>query len=1397
MKLPKAKWLLLQLPAIFIVSGLLVLANLHPQQAKADDAPLFSSGDGIPGSPYLISSCTDLQNIGLLPDATFRLVQDIDCSESASWNNNQGFEPIQDFSGNLDGAGHAIDQLTITQYMSRYAGPFANGTTGTIQDLTLDDAHITLDQSGLTMGPGDAMVGGVVAEALNSHSLRGVHFNGNIDVYPGTDCINTYAIGGLVGRARTEQDSQRLNIEEGATTGTITFHDTGCSTNLSRIGGLVGDTQEDTSIVASYSAVAINVDATAQTAPCGSSCQSVGGLVGYVSNQSSSSIEKSYSSGTITLAYPNENGPYPYLGYTVGGLIGYGASGIFAATNFAASPITVPPPCDDLTCSANARTTGGILGAGYYGIFGANYVDETTSGQSLCSGDSSPYVTCNFIQDPAYFKTAQWPFNWSYNTGYSPWTFVDGYYPQLEPISTYAQPQQLSIRDIAITSSTQVSVSWDLIGVPSNQTTAGFTVICKKTTEVSWSVCGTTDKPSTTSMSISGLDPGTQYNFLVVLQDSKGFYRQADDVATGTTGTPGFHIISTCQQLQDINQELDGSYELGNDIDCSNTVNWNNGAGFEPIGDFNFDGIPEAYMFSGIFAGNTYTINDLFTNQESTGNTVAALFGGTYNALIQDVKLVNPVTVGSESGIAASLAAFSYGTTITNTHVTNGAVTGGGIVLGGLVGYVHNEEVTPSVISYNEFNGAIQASGANYYVGGFSGLFAGATEAHDNFTHVDVSSEHAATTGGFAGYVLNDSHDYEGSPVLTNNYTSGTMSYTGEPSEGGDSVLGVGGGFIGMGQSEGSITNNFAHQAMSGFNHTGGFIGLTQNADDLPGTSNNYFDADQAGTTDCSQGISIPCQPINGQPNYFKSNSTNPPLDQWDFTNVWKITPEFPEFDSRVLTSITAIDPARLNPPLPEDGSDGGSVGNPANPTDAAIATQTLVAGAPTTSGPTDEHGLLGAIKHFVRSLPVIVVVGFPYAMFVLLGLAACALLVELFRELRRLHLLQILIHKQQLLAEERDAFWHLAANYLRAPVTLIVGGTEALNDVKTTTTTTSLSGVATSLQTKVAEIMKKIEGSTSLQSISQAAPRPVTRTAKRAVFIIPVVTVATLAILGNYAAASFRNMSPGAAGYLVQAAVFIIVAVIFYWTLGLLSRGKSKRRAAQAQLDRQTNELANARHELINDTAKNLDPDLTKLEELIAALPAKQAASAPAQTLQEGSSRLREIVTSFTLLIKVQEGTGQVAGTPKTIDLTNLLNRTRAKLTPQITAKGVRVTAPALPLAVHAEAEMANQVLESIISNAVDYSPANGTVKVEAQKLQDKIRLRISDQGKGIDKKQLDHLFRPFIRTDGTSAMDMSHGGFGINLYLDKLIMEQLGGSISATSKPGKGTAITMEWPV
>jgi hypothetical protein len=84
---------------------------------------------------------------------------------------------------------------------------------------------------------------------------------------------------------------------------------------------------------------------------------------------------------------------------------------------------------------------------------------------------------------------------------------------------------------------------------------------------------------------------------------------------SGTPDDP--YVITNVKQLQEMKYDLKAYYVLGNDIDASETKNWNNGQGFEPIGDYK-------NPFTGSFDGRGHKIYNLYIN---TTRDYVGLFG--------------------------------------------------------------------------------------------------------------------------------------------------------------------------------------------------------------------------------------------------------------------------------------------------------------------------------------------------------------------------------------------------------------------------------------------------------------------------------------------------------------------------------------------------------------------------------------------------------------------------------------------------------------------------------------------------------------------------------------------------------------------------------------------------
>jgi CheY-like chemotaxis protein/anti-sigma regulatory factor (Ser/Thr protein kinase) len=101
-------------------------------------------------------------------------------------------------------------------------------------------------------------------------------------------------------------------------------------------------------------------------------------------------------------------------------------------------------------------------------------------------------------------------------------------------------------------------------------------------------------------------------------------------------------------------------------------------------------------------------------------------------------------------------------------------------------------------------------------------------------------------------------------------------------------------------------------------------------------------------------------------------------------------------------------------------------------------------------------------------------------------------------------------------------------------------------------------------------------------------------------------------------------------------------------------------------------------------------------------------------------------------------------------------------------------------------------QVLLNLLTNAVRYNRSGGRVEVVGERLGDRLRLRVTDTGPGIPSEAMEGLFEPYVRGQGRSF-----DGVGVGLSLSRQLMERMGGTIGASSEPGRGSTFTVELPL
>lgn len=174
----------------------------------------------------------------------------------------------------------------------------------------------------------------------------------------------------------------------------------------------------------------------------------------------------------------------------------------------------------------------------------------------------------------------------------------------------------------------------------------------------------------------------------------------------------------------------------------------------------------------------------------------------------------------------------------------------------------------------------------------------------------------------------------------------------------------------------------------------------------------------------------------------------------------------------------------------------------------------------------------------------------------------------------------------------------------------------------------------------------------------------------------------------------------------------------------------------------------------------------------------------------------LLRLVNDVLNLARIESGRVEYRREPVVLD--DLITSVLQLVEPQMAAGRIASNVIATPgLVALADREKLEQILLNLLSNAVKFTPPDGTISVIAEPDPEgrHVLLRVRDTGIGIPAAKLESIFEPFVQVDSSERPHRE--GTGLGLAISRDLARGMGGELTATSEPQRGSTFTVQLPV
>lgn len=177
---------------------------------------------------------------------------------------------------------------------------------------------------------------------------------------------------------------------------------------------------------------------------------------------------------------------------------------------------------------------------------------------------------------------------------------------------------------------------------------------------------------------------------------------------------------------------------------------------------------------------------------------------------------------------------------------------------------------------------------------------------------------------------------------------------------------------------------------------------------------------------------------------------------------------------------------------------------------------------------------------------------------------------------------------------------------------------------------------------------------------------------------------------------------------------------------------------------------------------------------------------------LEEETDKLEWLLEALFKMVDLERGRGNLEILPAEIGHT--VRQAAEAVRERARVRGIKIRFEgAFDLCLNHDPRWTQEVFFNLLENAVKYSPEGSTVTISCEAFETYGAVHIRDEGPGIPGEEIPRIFRKFYRGADTGQQE----GWGIGLYLARLILEQEKGYVKVDSRPGEGSTFSVFLPL